>query len=133
MKLFLLTDRAVLSKGNTPKRVCVIQNGAMSNTTGVLTIGQTSIDITDGQGTITMPPTGSLPVSYADISGKVYNAGVVFFGTKGAVSCGQDELDAALTEATKIVHISKEIATIKDQLLELKGEVEYQGLDAMFK
>lgn len=133
MKLFLLTDKAVLMKGKNPTKVCVIQDGEMSHTTGILTVGKTAIDITDGQGTITVPPMGSLPVSYADISGKVYNAGVVFFGTKGAVSCGQDELDAALTEATKIAHISKEIATIKDQLLELKGEVEYQGLDAMFK
>lgn len=133
MKLFLLTDKAVLTKGKNPTKVCVIQNGEMSHTTGLLTVGKTVIDITDGQGIIAMPPMGSQPVSYADISGKVYDAGVVFFGTKGTVSNGQDELDAALTEATKIAHISKEIATIKDQILALKGEIEYQGLDCLFK
>lgn len=133
MKLFLLTNRAVLTKGKTPAKVSVIQNGEVSRTTGLLKIGDTVIDITDGKGVITFPPVGNVPVSYTDISGKVYDCGVVFFGTKGAVACRTEELEAALMEASKIPHITKEIATIKDQILALKGEVEYQGLDCLFK
>ena len=131
MKLFLLTDRAVLLKGKNSQKVCVIDDGAVKAVNVTLTIGKTAIAIEDGYGVLPELNCGSVAVSFAEEGRAVYEAGVVFFGQngQGTIVNGQDTLDNALTEATKIKWLEAELKKLKDEFIDLKGKVEYKGLD----
>ena len=135
MKLFLMDGgRAVLTRGRNAQRVCVIENGAQSQTSGVLTVGRTTIPVENGVGNVPPLNCGSVGAFFTDADGKTYDAGVVFFGHNGQSPTGtsQDALDAALTEATKIDYLTREIAKLSGAVAELRGMVEYKGLDCMF-
>ena len=134
MKLFLLNEKAVLIRGQNAQRVCVIQNGSQSKVGGVLTVGRHTITITEGVGIIPPLHCGSVSAAFTTDDGKTYDAGVVFFGHNGQspTVTSHDALDAALTEATKIDYLTREIAKLSDAVAELRGMVEYKGLDCMF-
>lgn len=132
MKLFLMDGgRAVLTRGRNANRVCVIANGVQSPVGGVLTVGRHSITVTEGVGAVPPLNCGSVSATFAADDGKTYDAGVVFFGHNGQshTVSSQDALDAVLTEATKVARLEEELAELKNALQEIRGKVEYKGLD----
>ena len=129
MKLFLLSNnRAVLTQGRNLNRVCVIADGRDCKVNGTLAIGRLSVQITDGIGNLPNISCGTVPASFTDADGLTYDAGTVFLG-HGGVMHAIEELDAVLTEATKVDRLERELAEIKDALTEIRGKVEYKGLD----
>lgn len=133
MKLFILTDRALLLQGKNRAKVCVIRDGKVLETDGLLQIGGVSVSISGGYGAVPPLPCGNLCVTFVDANGKTYDGGVVFIERGGSIKNSSDAIDAVLTEATKIDAITKEIAKLQDDITEIKGRIEYSGLDFMLK
>lgn len=133
MKLFILTDRALLLQGKNRAKVCVIHDGKVLETDGLLQIGGVSVSISGGYGAVPPLPCGNLCVTFVDANGKTYDGGVVFIERDGSIKNSRDAIDAVLTEATKIDAIAKEIAKLQDDITEIKGRIEYSGLDFMLK
>ena len=129
MKLFLLSDTAVMTKGQNLSKVCVIRDGEMCKTNGVLTIGRATVIIEEGQGEIPPLNCGSVAVTFAEENGKTYDCGIVFFGAGGNVTANHNILESVLTEATKIDRLAQELAHIKDALISIEGRIDYKGLD----
>ena len=130
MKLFLLTDRAVLFRGRNLDKVCVVKDGEHIKTDGVLTIGALEIPVADGYGDIPKINAGNYAVTFT-ADGKTYDGGLVAIDTNGDIPYvdSASMLDSVLTEATKVDGLARELARLADQLTDLKGKVEYQGLD----
>lgn len=133
MKLFILTDRALLLQGKNRAKVCVIRDGKVLETDGLLQIGGVPVSISGGYGAIPPLPCGNLCVTFVDANGKTYDGGVVFIERDGSIKNSSNAIDAVLTEATKIDAITKEIAKLQDDITEIKGRIEYSGLDFMLK
>lgn len=130
MKLFILTDRAVLLGGNNHQRVSVIKDGAPFPMAGVLTIGNAIVTVVDGYGDLPALESGRHAVSFTDADGIVYDAGIVVFNYDGIYPAVDptNAVDALLTEATKIHTITADLSRLADEVVELRGKVEYQGL-----
>jgi hypothetical protein len=133
MKLFLLSNRALLLQGKNRAKVCVIHDGKVLETDGLLQIGGASVSISGGYGAIPPLSCGNLRVTFVDASGKTYDGGVVCIERDGSIKNNSNAIDAVLTEATKIDAITKEIAKLQDDITEIKGRIEYSGLDFMLK
>ena len=133
MKLFLLSNRALLLQGKNRAKVCVINDGKVLETDGILQIGGASVSISGGYGAIPPLSCGNLRVTFVDASGKTYDGGVVCIERDGSIKNSSNAIDAVLTEATKIDAITKEIAKLQDDITEIKGRIEYSGLDFMLK
>jgi hypothetical protein len=133
MKLFLLSNRVLLLRGKNRAKVCVIRDGKVLETDGLLQIGGVPVPISSGHGAVPPLPCGNLRVTFVDANGKTYDGGVVCIERDGSIKNSSDAIDAVLTEATKINAITKEIAKLQDDITEIKGKIDYRGLDFMLE
>lgn len=133
MKLYILKDKALLMQGKNRAKVCVIRDGKVLETDGLLQIGGVSVSIEAGYGVLPPLPCGNSCVAFVDTNGNKYEGGVVKITKDLGIQNTQETLDFVLTEATKIQSIEKQIAEIKDTIIEITGKIDYRGLDFLLE
>lgn len=131
MRLYLFSNKALLTAGFNKTAVTVFENATDSGANGVLTFDDIAVDITGGHGDLPDIPTGNRVVNFTDNNGKNYHVGVVYIDLEKPMPVVKSlySEDTLAEEASIVAYLLTEITRLNDELIDLRGKVEYQGLE----